>query len=628
MVRKRRINQVIFLVVMVSSLIPLFLFFLHSVQPRHFLPFPALEDGVLDLTGYDLSQKQGIPLNGVWEVFPNRWIVSEGGDRSGGQPSQVPRRGSATDGIDWAQVTFSSYRITLKNCPGDQWLLCSVPSIYANYQIFLNGTCIASRGVMDRHAGASVPVAPEQMLQRHGVSVPAGSDAELVIELLTPQVSGLYMTPILTEQSFAHTFGDQRTTTEAIFIGLILAALFFIICLQTLPDNLLSSFSLLLLDFLVFLRILIRNGHLVFLETMTPVGSYSLNLLFHCISLFLPVILLLCVRKLLHQRISRRAFVCIVSFELLLLLFSLGLAPADRANLAQLICVLSFLPFFYVGSVLYQSVSRGAPYSLLVSSALGLSVSAIAAMSLDFSGWLITQLSLYPPAVFALSMLVQLWISIRYTLDLQKRAMEAEQLRLQLRESDLNLRLSQIKPHFLYNTLLAIHVLCTEAPETAAETTLKFASFLRTNMNFIDAKDLIPFEKELTHVQNYTDIELLRFQRRLTVRFDIQATDFSVPPLSIQPLVENAIRHGACKNVRGGTVTLSTRTEEGGFLVEIADDGPGFVPNAVLQSAESTHGLPNVLYRLGKQQGVWVDIQSAPGAGTRILIHLAKEDPS
>ena len=196
---------------------------------------------------------------------------------------------------------------------------------------------------------------------------------------------------------------------------------------------------------------------------------------------------------------------------------------------------------------------------------------------------------------------------------------------LELHDSRTAVMLSQIQPHFLYNTLTAIAQLCEKDPKLAQEMTLSFSEYLRNNMNALGQNALIPFEKELEHIKTYLAIEQVRFADELTVAFDIQATDFLLPPLCLQPLVENAVKHGVGMKENGGTVTVSTRELPDAFVVTVADDGVGFDPTALPKDGKPHIGIQNARERLEKLASATLDIASAPGAGTVIQIYVPKK---
>lgn len=204
-----------------------------------------------------------------------------------------------------------------------------------------------------------------------------------------------------------------------------------------------------------------------------------------------------------------------------------------------------------------------------------------------------------------------IWLHLQFVRD------HEEDLKAQQR---IRIMMSQIQPHFLYNTLSTIQVLCHTDPEKAADITGNFSSYLRRNLSSLDEPGLIPFEKELEHTQTYVQIEEVRFPN-IHVNYDIQDRDFSLPPLTLQPLVENAIRHGV--RIRDeGIIDVITMRLGNCHEVLIRDNGVGFDPAAV-QAADKSHiGLRNVQKRIESMCGGTVMIESRIGEGTVIIIRL------
>lgn len=189
----------------------------------------------------------------------------------------------------------------------------------------------------------------------------------------------------------------------------------------------------------------------------------------------------------------------------------------------------------------------------------------------------------------------------------------------------VQLMLSQIKPHFLHNSLAVIAELCDTDPQTAKLATVKFSKYLRGNMSSIESERAIPFEKELEHTRLYLDIEQLRFEDALRVRYDIGCTGFSIPALTLQPLAENAVRHGVRENPGGrGTVTIRTRERPDGFEVSVIDDGQGFDASRLPEDDKPHVGIENVRERLKQVCGGTLEISSGPGEGTTATISLPK----
>jgi LytS/YehU family sensor histidine kinase len=180
------------------------------------------------------------------------------------------------------------------------------------------------------------------------------------------------------------------------------------------------------------------------------------------------------------------------------------------------------------------------------------------------------------------------------------------------------LMLSQINPHFVYNTLSTIVAMCEVSPPQAKGLTLDFAQYLRKNIDSLNSEDMIPFDQEMEHVSCYLKIEKARFMERLNVMYSIRCKDFDIPPLTIQPLVENAIKHGITKKVEGGTLKISTYAEKKNYIIEIIDDGIGFDT----ELSELHVGIKNVRTRLETMCKGKLTIKSMVGVGTRVRIEL------
>lgn len=188
----------------------------------------------------------------------------------------------------------------------------------------------------------------------------------------------------------------------------------------------------------------------------------------------------------------------------------------------------------------------------------------------------------------------------------------------------IKIMISQIQPHFLYNTLSTIQAMCETDPEGAKETVEKFGTYLRQNIDSLNETALIPVKKELEHTRIYTDIEKVGYDH-IEVEYDIRDTDFSVPALTIQPLVENAIRHGIRIREKG---LVTVATQKNGLFHEIVvkDNGKGFDAKLAEDSSGTHIGLKNVRERVEKMCGGTMHIESRIGEGTTITIRILQGD--
>lgn len=195
----------------------------------------------------------------------------------------------------------------------------------------------------------------------------------------------------------------------------------------------------------------------------------------------------------------------------------------------------------------------------------------------------------------------------------------------ELSELNTQIMLSQMQPHFLYNTFSTISGLCYMEGATGAKQVVdKFAEYIRENLDAMGKEKFISFEKELKHIETYLWIEQVRFEGALNVEYDIEVSDFKVPSLSIQPLVENAVKHGIRKKKGGGTVTVSTREFPKEYRIKVLDDGAGFEENEILDDKRSHVGIKNTRKRLEMLCGGTCEIHSTKGKGTTVTIHIPR----
>ena len=210
-------------------------------------------------------------------------------------------------------------------------------------------------------------------------------------------------------------------------------------------------------------------------------------------------------------------------------------------------------------------------------------------------------------------------------LELQKSRLEAEKniVEAELKESRISIMLSQIQPHFIYNTLGTIERLCLKDPEKAFDLVRNFSLYLRGNFSELDSVTPIRFTEELKHVEHYVNIEKVRFPD-MNIEYNVGAPDFVLPALSVQPLVENAIKHGLMRLETGGTVVIRAYETATHFCVEVKDNGVGF--DTTLPIDEKKHiGLRNIQGRLKAMVNGELFVESELNVGTNAVIMIPKE---
>lgn len=203
-------------------------------------------------------------------------------------------------------------------------------------------------------------------------------------------------------------------------------------------------------------------------------------------------------------------------------------------------------------------------------------------------------------------------------LETEKRILSA-----QLTESRISTMMSQIRPHFIYNTLGSIEQLCELDPPKAGELVHNFAKYLRGNFGELDNPKPILMSQEMEHVRHYLNIESVRFPD-MTFFFEMQSEDFRLPALTVQPIVENAIKHGLMKLQKGGVIRVTSYETDTDYCICVEDNGVGFDTSELVD--EKKHiGIRNIRDRLKVMVGGTLDIESTQGIGTKVLIKIPKE---
>jgi len=211
--------------------------------------------------------------------------------------------------------------------------------------------------------------------------------------------------------------------------------------------------------------------------------------------------------------------------------------------------------------------------------------------------------------------------------EVKQKELEIKLKELELAESRIATMTSQIQPHFIYNALSAIKSMIRVSPNLATETITEFSNYLRSNIDSLSITAPISFENELSHVETYLSIEQKRFRNKLVIEYDITIRDFQLPPLSVQPIVENSVRHGiTSRKENGGTILISVHQINDEVVITVTDDGAGFDTNQIInEQGHINVGLQNVKTRLAAMVGGKLDVKSEIGIGTTVTITIPRQ---
>lgn len=622
---KKKCRTCVFFLLLALTMLPIACFPAASRFSHEIHNSPRVINGAIDLAGYDFKNDRELPLDGEWEFYWKKWLITdEIKEREPDMMIEVPKPWNwyRLNGEQLPEYGYASYRIKLEHSPLNSRLMVVVPNLAASYRVFIDGHLISASGVMSKDPHAKdVTLA----LAHEWLGWKDSAEQELVIEVSGANYGGLHLVPMVMDDWRGYMDSRLRYVLAILALGVLLVTVVGYAYVLFLRDATFHSVALLVLDVFVMIRILLRDELFCILKEFFPFINYHLiHSFLQIVTLFIPVAFMLCAKDLVGIRIKQREILAITVFEFaccipMYVFFMKGMLLAQ-----YILCIIGMLPYILVLFRMYQRVKEDAPSSLVVSAGMLLTISSLVVANQYAAGLLYINASLYPSFCFVLAVCLQDYMYIRRNSELQAEAVEAANLRVKLQEAEVSMMLSQIKPHFLYNALIAIQVLCTKEPETAEEAVVHFAKYLRMNMRSINSSKPIPFSEELEHIRNYVAIEKLRFKDRLTMRYEIEEEDFCVPPLTIQPLIENAIKHGVCKQVTGGTVTLRTYRTQEYDCVEITDNGPGFDPTVLEQKDSQSYGLKNISFRLKQMMQSEIQIHSEAGMGTKVTVRFPR----
>ncbi len=238
---------------------------------------------------------------------------------------------------------------------------------------------------------------------------------------------------------------------------------------------------------------------------------------------------------------------------------------------------------------------------------------------------MVVQLFLYGVSIVLFSLIFVSLVLYIYAISAQSEAMEAQAK--ELSELKVSILTEQIQPHFIYNTMNTAYLLSAHDPEQARSLIRDFVTYLKSNITALSSPVPHPFPEELKSTQAYVGILLTRYRGRFSVEYEPLCTDFSLPPLTLQPLVENAIKHGVLQSDEPDRlIRIRSQETETGFEISVEDNGPGFDPHTA-PSGESTHiGLENVRERIRQMCGGDLFVETEIGKGTRAVIRIPKNN--
>lgn len=565
-------------------------------------------------------------LEGEWEFYYRQFIESDPqGEPKLSEMLEVPSSWAGNPLYDspYESGGYASYRAYIKGFSYKDPVTIYIPNIASAYRIYLDGQLVTESGTLSKSATDtwSTPSSSKQKI------LLTPEEHEIVIEISSESYSGLYLAPIIADHSYTQNYTYSFLGIRYAFIGIVIYAAIILFILGFLSKvRYFSGWLPVLFLCLAFRMMISTEGYAISQPWFFNLSYERMTLLMFASTFIIKLVSLIYLQDELRLKLSKE-FTAFLSAAFLLVVVGVSFLPTSVYNnyyfvVLQLVSTLADL---YVINRLCQELAKGDPYAGRLCFAYLFIFAGITVDALYTNGMMPFLCSSFMPVCLSLFALQLTIIHADKAAKLFQRAREARELEHEVEKANMAVMISQIQPHFLYNALNTIKSLIRRDPKKAEQAVIDFSYYLRGNMDSLTHTEPIPFETELAHVKYYCDIELLRFSDKLKIEYDIQEKKFCVPTLSIQPIVENAIKHGVTKKPEGGTVRISTASDDKDYIVTVKDDGVGFDPSAIEEDDGRSHvGIQNIRYRFENMMHATVSIESEKGVGTCVTIRIPK----
>ncbi len=636
----RRENKRIYTILPFVLILPIVLiaFLLYSTRSIKDAPRPV--KGELNLSDWDLND--GRPsLAGEWDFYWNELYTYE--DVSKLKENKVnflyvPERWKSQRIGDQkiSGLGYGTYCLKVIMKDTNQPLSLQLNNMATSYRMFINDTEVAHSGL--------VGVTKDSYIPGYKINTvtfqPPSKEFTIILQVANYDFATggiryeiIMGTPEQVSKLNRITVYKDSMLLGSLFIMTLYYASFYIV----LKGDKSSIYMMLLCIFYIIRTSLFGD---VFIVRLLPMLSFGVMLkLMYCCLYWITIVLLLMVDSLYPKYISTYIKRIMMIYGILATLLTIVLPASIYTRFIYEIEGIGLVTILYlIIRVLKAQRKYETGATLIIIALAGIFITAIYDILYHISIVFNSFGELVPIGIFQLLFIFSFILAQRLfnayenanelTMQLTTSLQNEKAASDELLKAELSFLKAQIKPHFLYNTLSVIMALSTENPQRTKELLYDLSSYLRGSFDFENYGGVMLLENELSTVRAYLSIEKERYQGKLQVVYDIDETiNVYVPLLSIQPLVENAIRHGIMKKSKGGTVTLRIYKEDSSTVIEVEDDGVGIpeekCTNILNKEEISTGvGLKNINRRLMLQYGQGLSITSKEGVGTRITMRI------
>lgn len=591
---------------------------------------PSAAQGRLNAASWDIVQTPVIPLDGEWEFYWNRLLTPEDFEKDAPVPDgymQVPSlwNGKTINGERLPAFGCATYRLVVENIPPQERLALKKVNVRFSCRIYVNGRELLADGMPAVSAAGYQSGNTPQL----GLLESADGTFEIIVQAANyeylnagiPASLELGQAEVLLKQQ-----QQKHLTALMVFAILFTLALLHLIFFLMTRNGVLRN-PMLLLFSLFCIQSALGNGLTEERSLLLFFPQFSFTWVFKLKDFFLSsnfIIILWIIYRFQNGMIMLR-LIRILSLAYGAYLLAILLLPIHVYSKIQGLVILCNTLVLLVSLIrsIYLYL-KGTGSILLFAALLDVSLYTTDFMLFAMGAKESSAFEQVYVLLFAMVMIGFLAAEYRDTVSRLRFTMQ------QAADAEIAFLRAQIRPHFLYNTLGVIAAQITQEPQKAKTLLYDLTDYLRGSFHFKAKDGKIPLIEEINTVKAYLSIEQARFGDLLRVEYDIEENlNAMVPLLCIQPVVENAVRHGIFKRMEGGRVLLQIRRENNLVVIRVEDDGVG-IPKELLERIRHGEsggvGLKNIQRRLDSGRGLGLNIESAEDIGTTVTIKMIYEE--
>ncbi|HEX3040455.1 MAG TPA: histidine kinase [Caproiciproducens sp.] len=594
-----------------------------------------ITNGAVDISGWSSRNDKVLSLGGDWEFYWNRLITYQD-LRSGVKPDLIQNVPQVWNryrikGENLPGFGFGTYRLKITGAQNGKPLALWIPTFSTAYRLYVDDDLIASGGTV-----SNIPeIGKPQFLPRQVVFTPRRDTFDLIIQVsnYTYSRGGMWYTLYLGDPG--RVFGIERgiLCRDLFILGslCVMAFIYFSIFMFRRQEK--SNLYFAVLCFISACRTLLHGSYLFntilsFLPFKYIIGMDYLVLY------WFPVILTALLRQLFPCEFTEKPIkVVLYGYAAFMSALTLLTPVSFFTNFVYLAEFVFLLISIYIFIKMCRAIWHDRAHAaLLLTGCIILLLGA--AFDVMYQNSVITAgfFELTPICFFLLLLMQAHVLAESFALTIQKKDEALAQLQISSereRQTELKFLKSQIRPHFIHNALNTILSVSRKDVPRAQELLMEFSSYLRGCFDFKDLNDVIPIESELEFVRSYIILEQARFGEKLQVEYDIDDESIMVPPLILQPLVENAVVHGIRPKPDGGKILIYVKRSGETTRIGVTDNGDGIDPEKAdrLIAGEDTGrsvGIFNITKRLKKLYGISLCIKNMEGGGLDVYMELPR----